>query len=55
MNLTKMANMVYLNLVIREGFRMFPPAADIFPRIIPEGGEYIMGKFLREGVSLYIH
>lgn len=51
MTLARLANLVYLNLVIREGLRMFPPAADIFPRIIPEGGELIMGKFLPEGVS----
>ena len=51
MTLAKLANLEYLNRVIREGLRMFPPAADIFPRIIPEGGEVIMGKFLPEGVS----
>ncbi|KAL2062542.1 hypothetical protein VTL71DRAFT_6808 [Oculimacula yallundae] len=52
--LTKLANLVYLNLVIREGLRMFPPAADIFPRIIPTGGEMIMGNFLEAGTHVSI-
>ncbi|KAK0105525.1 hypothetical protein ONS95_004115 [Cadophora gregata] len=52
MTLARLANLEYLNLVIREGLRMFPPAADIFPRIIPEGGEFIMGNFLPEGLSI---
>lgn len=51
MTLAKLANLEYLNRVIREGLRMFPPAADIFPHIIPEGGEVIMGKLLPQGVS----
>ena len=51
LNLADLAQLDYLNRVIREGLRVFPPAADIFPRIIPEGGEVIMGKYLPEGVS----
>ncbi|KAH7311808.1 cytochrome P450 [Rhexocercosporidium sp. MPI-PUGE-AT-0058] len=54
MTLTRLASLVYLNLVIREGLRMFPPAADIFPRIIPEGGEVIMGQYLPEGTHVSI-
>jgi len=54
MTLAKLANLNYLNLVIREGLRMFPSAADIFPRNIPEGGEVIMGKFLPKGTHISI-
>lgn len=51
MTLAKLAQLPYLNLVIKEGLRMFPPAADIFPRVVPVGGEFVMGSFLPEGVS----
>ena len=52
MSLARLATLNYLNLVIREGLRVFPPAADIFPRVIPAGGEFIMGQYLPEGVSM---
>lgn len=52
MTLAKLAQLTYLQAVVREGLRMFPPAADIFPRIIPKGGETIFGQYLPEGVSL---
>ncbi|KUJ19989.1 cytochrome P450 [Mollisia scopiformis] len=52
--LAKLAQLDYLNRVVREGLRVFPPAADIFPRIIPEGGEVIMGKYLPEGTHVSI-
>ena len=51
LNLADLAQIEYLNRVIREGLRDFPPAPDIFPRIVPRGGDFIMGKFLPEGVS----
>ena len=44
----------YLNAVIQEALRLFPPAPDLFPRIIPDGGEYIMGKYLPEGTRVSI-
>jgi cytochrome P450 len=49
--LSKLAQLDYLNRVIREGLRMFPPAADIFPRIIPDGGDVILGRYMPGGVS----
>jgi cytochrome P450 len=52
MTLAKLSQLSYLQAVIREGLRMFPPAADIFPCIIPTGGEIIFGKYLPAGVSL---
>ena len=51
MTLAKLSQLSYLQAVIREGLRMFPPAADIFPRIIPSGGNTIFGRYLPEGVS----
>ena len=51
MTLSKLAQLPYLNLVIREGLRVFPSAADIFPRVVPAGGDFVMGEFLSEGVG----
>lgn len=52
--LANLSKLDYLNRVIREGLRMFPPAADIFPRIIPKGGDSIMGDYLPEGTHVSI-
>ena len=49
MTLAELAQLDYLNHVIREGLREFLPAIDIFSRIIPEGGEIIMGNIFRKG------
>ncbi|KAJ9615040.1 hypothetical protein H2200_001114 [Cladophialophora chaetospira] len=54
MTLARLSELLYLNAVIREGLRILPPAADIFPRIIPPDGEYIMGDFLPAGVRYEI-
>jgi aspirochlorine biosynthesis cytochrome P450 monooxygenase len=50
MTLARLAELPYLNAVIREGLRLLPPAADIFCRIVPPGGDFIMGDFLPAGV-----
>lgn len=50
--LARLSELPYLNAVIREGLRVLPPAADIFPRIVPDGGKVIMDKFLPAGVSI---
>lgn len=49
----RLAQLEYLKLTVREGLRIFPPAADIFPRIIPAGGKEIFGKRLPEGVRCF--
>ncbi|EON68032.1 hypothetical protein W97_07180 [Coniosporium apollinis CBS 100218] len=54
MTLINLSQLKYFHAVVREGLRMFPPAADIFPRIIPEGGETILGKYLPEGTRVGI-
>lgn len=44
-------NCVYLNAVIEEGLRIYPPAgAAHLSRIVPKGGCEISGSFIPEGV-----
>jgi hypothetical protein len=54
MTLAKVNQLPYLQAVVQEGLRIFPPAPDVFPRLIPKGGEVLLGEFLPEGVS-FIH
>ena len=43
---------VYLNAVVEEGLRIYPPAgAAHLSRIVPKGGCEISGRFIPEGVS----
>ena len=44
------ANASYLNAVIEEGLRLCPPAPNIFPRMVPDGG-MVLGQPLPHGVS----
>lgn len=41
----------YLNAVIQEGLRLFPPIPDGFRREVPPGGDTICGEWIPEGVS----
>ena len=51
-NSKQLLNCVYLNAVIEEGLRVFPPAgAAHLSRIVPKGGCMISGHFVAEGVS----
>lgn len=42
----------YLGSIIEESLRMFPPAPNIGPRLVPKGGAMIDGRFVPEGVRL---
>ncbi|KAI1169570.1 cytochrome P450 [Nemania sp. FL0916] len=39
----------YLNACLREGLRIYPPAASAQPRVMAKGGNQVMGKWLPEG------
>ncbi|KAF2837633.1 cytochrome P450 [Patellaria atrata CBS 101060] len=39
----------YLNAVIKEGLRIWPPAIGLIEKVVPPGGDTIKGLFLPEG------
>lgn len=41
----------YLQAVIKEGLRIHPAVGQILPRIVPEGGAQLAGRFFPAGVS----
>jgi cytochrome P450 len=46
------ASMEYLNAVLLEGMRIYPPLPFALPRVVPEGGDTVDGHFLPAGVSV---
>ncbi|KAL8816734.1 MAG: hypothetical protein Q9223_004302 [Gallowayella weberi] len=52
--LTGTGHLKYLNAVITEALRMFPPFAGVSPRQVPAGGAVIAGEFIPENTSVGI-
>jgi benzoate 4-monooxygenase len=44
----------YLDAVVNEGLRLFSAFSTGLPRVAPEGGLYVSGKFFSEGTVLSI-
>ena len=42
----------YLQAVIKEGLRIFPPATGFMSKIVPTGGDTLHGLFVPEGTSI---
>jgi cytochrome P450 len=42
----------YLQAVIKEAIRLFPPLTHVIERLVPAGGADIVGKFLPQGTSV---
>jgi cytochrome P450 len=48
---TSTTSLLYLNAVILEAMRVYPPLPFPLPRVVPQGGDIIDGHFIPEGVS----
>lgn len=45
----------YVQAVIDESFRLYPPALGGQPRMAPKGGDTVCGHWIPEGVSVVLH
>lgn len=45
----------YLQAVLEESMRMYPPAPNAFLRLVPYPGEVICGKYVPGGTSVALH
>jgi len=52
MTMERVARLKYLDAVMHEGLRMYPPVPATLPRVVPQGGAEVCGTFLPEGVSV---
>jgi cytochrome P450 len=51
-NLSAIAEMLYLNAILAETMRIYSPIPAMLPRIVPNGGAFINGQYVPEGVSV---
>ncbi|ESZ90902.1 hypothetical protein SBOR_8709 [Sclerotinia borealis F-4128] len=55
LTLRALAACKYLNAVLEEGLRMYPPVPSTLPRLVPEGGSLITGTYVPAGVTVGIN
>ncbi|KAK5459698.1 hypothetical protein LTS15_003827 [Exophiala xenobiotica] len=53
-NISNTAGMEYLNAVINEGLRVYPPVPSNMPRIVPKEGAVVCDKWLPGGTSVCV-
>ncbi|EXJ66783.1 uncharacterized protein A1O5_09978 [Cladophialophora psammophila CBS 110553] len=53
-NISTTAGMEYLNAVINEGLRVYPPVPSNMPRVVPEEGAVVCEKWLPGGISVCV-
>ncbi|ORY14671.1 cytochrome P450 [Clohesyomyces aquaticus] len=54
-HLRTLTRLPYLDAVVEEALRMYPPASSIFPRRTPPEGDIIDGKFVPGNTSVGVH
>jgi len=52
--ITNLLSLKYLNAVVEEGLRIYPPVPSNMPRSIPEEGAMICGKWVPGGTSVCV-
>lgn len=55
MGLENLTRMTYLNAVLQEGLRSYPPVPSGLPRKVPAGGAAICGEWVPEGTVVSVH
>jgi cytochrome P450 len=53
--LNRLASLPYMNAVIEEALRMYPPVPNALPRVTPYPGAVICGKYVPGGTSVGLH
>ncbi|OCK73119.1 cytochrome P450 [Lepidopterella palustris CBS 459.81] len=54
-NLISVNSLRYMLAVLDESLRIYPPVPIGLPRVVPKGGEFILGKFVPEGTTVSIN
>lgn len=52
LSMSKLASLPYLNAVLEEGLRLYPPSAFNHSRIVPAGGAVICGQLVQGGTAV---
>lgn len=55
LTLQRLAESKYLNAVIRETMRVYPPFPVGSPRIVPKGGQRVLGRTIPAGTRVSVH
>lgn len=55
MTFESLADCKYLNACLKEGLRVYPPVPIGSPRVIPAGGQQILGKWLPQDTRVSVH
>jgi cytochrome P450 len=53
-SLAALVELPYLNAVLMESMRVYPPIPSMLPRIVPEGGAMINERYVPGGVSAFL-